>query len=381
MRIGTTTIIRRELALRSVSALSAAMIIACAVCMVLLAKDFAEASEAATRRIQRDIGLNIVILPPTTDLDGWWVDRMPQGSMPEAWIDRLEDQDVANRLVPMLLARVEVGDAEAILTGIAEERFKRGKSMKPVFGRTIGAGRVMLGAVVADSAGVAEGERVEISGRRLEVSRVLEPTGSDDDVRAWVDLAEAQSMLGLEGRINEIRALECQCSEDVEDPMAEIRAQLEPLVPGARIVRMNALADARQAQRRMAERFIEYALTPVVMLAGAIVGVLIILNVRDRRREMGVLIAHGCSRPSVWWTIMARTLLIALVGGALGWLFASLAADPIIRTITGSPAVNAFSIELLITCLLLTPLCASLMSFYPALIASMVDPARLMRTP
>jgi putative ABC transport system permease protein len=381
MTVSTTTIIRRELRFRWFSALAAISIVAAAVALVLCSQLFAAANEQATRRIQRDIGLNIVILPPQTELDAWWIDRMPKGSMPESWIDRLEDQDVANRLVPMLVARVELGAGEALLTGIAEERFKRGKGMKPVFGRSIEPGGITLGASAALGAGVSEGDSVTIRERTFTVSRILEPSGSEEDVRAWVDLADAQSVLEMPGRLNEIRAIECHCSEDVEDPLAAIREELAPIVPGARIVRMNALADARRSQRQMAERLLSRALPPGLVLAGVIIAMLALVNVRERRGEMGILMAHGRRRSSLAVIILARSFVIGILGGALGWTFAQLIGESITREIIGSGSMLPFDPAVLAASILFTPILCMLTALYPAMTAAMIDPARLMRTP
>jgi putative ABC transport system permease protein len=381
MTVSTTTIIRRELRFRWFSAFAAISIVAAAVALVLCSQLFAAANEEATRRIQRDIGLNVVILPPQTELDAWWIDRIPKGSMPESWIDRLQDQDVANRLVPMLVARVELGAGEVLLTGIAEERFKRGKGMKPVFGRSIESGGIILGASAALGAGVSEGDSVTIRERTFTVSRILEPSGSEEDVRAWVDLADAQSVLDMPGRLNEIRAIECHCSEDVEDPLGAIRAELAPIVPGARIVRMNALADARRSQRQMAERLLSRALPPGLVLAGVIIAMLAFVNVRERRGEMGILMAHGRRRSSLAVIILARSFVIGILGGALGWTFAQLIGESITRQIIGSGSMLPFDPAVLAASILFTPILCMLTALYPAMIAAMIDPARLMRTP
>lgn len=381
MRVSSVLLARRELAMRWVSAFAASLIVGAAVAMVLLAEAFATAAESATRIIQRDIGLNIVILPAQTDLDAWWIDRVPRGTMPADWVDRLEAQDVANRLVPMLVARVQIGAAEALLTGIDEEHFKRGKQMSPVFGRSIERGSIVLGALIAKSAGVNEGGTVQVKETSFTVSRVLEPTGSDEDVRAWVALADAQQTLGLDGRLNEIRALECHCSEGVADPLAELTAQLQPLVPGAKIVRMNALADARRSQRLLAERVLAYAVPPAIVLAGAIVAILAAVNVRDRRGEIGVLCAHGYSRTSVAVVVLVRALLIGIFGAVLGWAIAVSVGTPIADRIIGTGPGVSVDVLFLVAVVLLTPACTALASLGPAIAAALVDPARLMRVP
>lgn len=381
MSISLPTLVGREMTFRWITALYAVFIVAAAVAMVLLAEQFAAASENATRKIQRDIGLNIVILPPQTNLDAWWIDRLPTGSMPEAWIERLEDQDVANRLVPMLVARVQAGNGEILLTGIGSERFKRGNVMKPVFGRTIESGKVVLGALAGKVTGAREGDPLVIKGRSFTVERILEPMGSEDDVRCWMTLPDTQSLLGLEGRLNEIRAIECHCSEDVIDPLEAIRTELDPIVPGAGIVRMNALADARRAQRQMAARFIEYAIPPLLVLAGVIVAALAFMNVRERRNEMGVLLAHGYRRSTVASVILSRSFIIGLLGSVIGWAIVVLAGDYTIASIIGAGTSPSLDSTLLLATVFSTPILCALAALYPALVAAMVDPARLMRLP
>jgi putative ABC transport system permease protein len=376
MTISIGYLARRELACRWVSALAASAIVAAAVAMVLLAEFLAVASENETRRIQRDIGLNIVILPPETDLDTWWIERIPRGTMPADWIDRLEEQDVANRLVPMLVARVDIGHGEALLTGIEEERFKRGVAMKEVFGRSIENGMVVLGHLVARSAGVSEGELIEIKNHLFTVSRILEPEGSEEDIRAWVSLADAQKVLGLSSRINEIRALECHCSEEVADPLAALRAELNPLVPGAKIVRMDALADARRQQRQLAERVLDIAAPASIFLAALIIVLLASMNVRERRREIGVLRAHGYRQGSIAGLFLLRAIVIGLIGGALGWFVAFSSGN---RLISG--LALEFEPGPLLAALILATICAVIASLAPAIVAAMADPARLMRLP
>lgn len=253
--------------------------------------------------------------------------------------------------------------------------------MKPVFGRSIDPGNVVLGSLAGKVTGAREGEPLMIKGRSFNVGRILEPMGSEEDVRCWMTLADAQSLLELEGRLNEIRAIECHCSEDVNDPLEAIRTELDPIVPGAGIVRMNALADARRAQRQMAERFIEYAIPPLLILAAVIIAALAFMNVRERRNEMGVLIAHGYRRSTVASIVLSRSFIIGLAGAMIGWVFVVVIGDSVITSIIGSGKPPALDYTLLLATVFSTPILCALAALYPAIIAAMCDPARLMRLP
>ena len=62
-------------------------------------------SELAAQRtqiIQRDIGLNLRIIPADTDLEAYWIKGYAEGVMDQSLLSRIAEQEVANRLVPML---------------------------------------------------------------------------------------------------------------------------------------------------------------------------------------------------------------------------------------------------------------------------------------
>lgn len=341
--------------------------------------------EDSTRKIQRDIGLNVLVLPPGTDLAAYWETGIPDRTMPEDWMRPLEDQGVANRLIPVLKARVEVtslGDSagEAVvaeLLGVSNEVFKDGKAMKPVFGVDIPRGHVRIGSLIAERTRVQEGGSIGFLGRELVVERILAAGGNAEDARVYGRLEEVQGWLGLEGRIHEIQALECHCGEEVVDPLAELQGTLGPLLPGALVLRRRDAADARRNQRLIALRTARLG-TPVVATLGMLaVAILAALNLRERGIELALLRSLGWSRGAVGQLVLARSSALGGMGALLSIPIAIPLIDHFVPRVLGGPssaAADGLAIRLMLVgaC----ALAAGVAGAVPAAWAATQDPAR-----
>ena len=363
---------------RRTSALLTLLAVAVAVAVVNLLVLLLVAGEQETRLIQRDMGLNLLILPAATDPARYWALGYSPDSMPAEYIERVEGQEVANRLIPLLRRRVEWRGGEVMLTGIAPEVFKGGERMKPVFGMSLDAGTLVVGGAIARRLGLERGQQVELLGETFSVRTVLAETGTEEDVRVYADLADVQRLLDLEGRINEIQALECHCGEDVADPLATLRAELEVLLPGTRVVRKERAAEARRRQRLLAERFLAIGAPVVLLLCGLWIGTLAMLNVRERRAEIGVLRALGFGARSIAGLFLGRAALLGALGAAVGGLMGLW-----LGSLVGSSIFTRSSIEadagMLLIGLVAAPAFAALASLVPAALGATEDPAEVLR--
>jgi hypothetical protein len=115
------------------------------------------------------------------------------GVIDQSLLAAVRQQQVAHRLVPMLQRTIPWGDGEAILTGIGDEIFVGGESLKPVFGG-LGdvAGELTLGAIAASKRKLVDGDRVTALRREFLVKRALSSSGSIDDIRVYGDLTTVQ---------------------------------------------------------------------------------------------------------------------------------------------------------------------------------------------
>lgn len=379
--MNTITLVLAELKHRPISAFLTTLITAAAIAAVVFFIGLADLAATRTRIIQRDIGLNVRVIPADTDLERYWINGYSDGSIDAKLVDRLEEQDVANRLVPMLQRTIPWGDGEALLTGIGDERFKRGETKKPVFGGIVKESEtIVVGKTAAETKGLKEGDRVEILGRELEVKRILAESGSVDDVRVYADLETVQTILGMPGRLNEIRALECHCDESAADPEAELRTQLEKLLPGTMVIRQDREADARRKQRWLTDRIGTVA-TPVLMFL-AVAGVfgLAYLNAYQRRSEIGLLAAVGRSSLSIGMLIWLRAALLGIAGGLIGALCGWLLVAQFGNEFVGKgPGKLEVELSQLLIGSALGAIIASIGAVVPATLAARTDPAATLR--
>ena len=356
------SMVARELRWRWGSALLTAVLVAMSLATVLWADAVARGAADHTRRIQRDIGMNLVVLPKNTNASRWWLHHEVQGSLPASAVDRLEQSGLAGRLLPLVRRVVQVNGVDVLLTGMGRER-TGGK--KAVFEQAVGEG-VVLGSAVAAELGVAAGDRIPLPGGEMVVQDVLLEQGAVDDISVWMPLAEAQRRLGLEGRVTEIEALECRCDPSIQDPAAWIIARAAEAVPEAVVIRRHAPAEARRKQRALAE-----SIAGLVGPAGAVTGLLLVgglawLNTRARRAECGVLRALGWTRLELVGMLSGRWFVIGLLGAVLGLL---LAATLVIEM----SAMWWWS-------LLAAPTAAMSAGLLPVLRAAAADPVKALRT-
>lgn len=376
----TARLVLREVAHRRTSFALSLVAVVVAVALMVVTVQLGRAAEQETRVIQRDLGLNVLVLPAATDLDRYWSLGYSEHSMPADHLQRLADQEVANRLIPLLRRRVSWRGMEVMLTGIAGELFQGGRTMKPVFGMNIAPGELVLGGAVARHLDLGPGSGVQLLGQPFRVERTLAELGSEEDVTVYARLQDVQGLLDLEGRINEIRALECHCEEDAADPLAVLRAQLEPLLPGTQVIRRTRAADARRRQRLLAEGSLAASVPLVLALCALAVAALAAQNARERRAEVGILAALGHGGGRVAALFLGRALLLgvagALVGVLLGDGLARWAASSLLRFADGALQSDG---KLWLWALVLAPALTALASLAPALAAARRDPAEVLR--
>lgn len=373
-------LVLREVGFRRVAFLVGALGVAVGVALVLLLVSFTRASEHETRILQRDIGLNVRIVPEATDLADYWLEGFTRETMPAEYLERVSDQEVANRLVPLLARRVAWGGVDVLLTGIGGEVFQAGNAKKPVFGREVEAGTLVIGSAVAAALGVGRGDAGELLGEPFSVARVLAETGSEEDARVYANLADVQRLLDEEGRISEIHAIECHCEEDVADPLVLLRDELEALLPGTRVVRRESAADARREQRLLADKWVAVVAPVVVVLTGAWIGLLAYLNLRERRNELGVLFALGEPASAVGALVVLRSALLGTTGAVAGCALAvGLTRTMAPRLFDAGLRSAALEPGELATAVLAVAILSLFASLVPAALASTRDPAEVLR--
>jgi len=372
-----------ELNYHWVNTLMGVLGLAIAVGLLVSVRMTSQASERETRRVMRDMGFNLRIIPKSTDMDHFWANGFSDQTMPGETVKKLAAQRGVfvsfNHLTPTLEGRIELGGRMVWVTGIGETIVSAVDGRQPM-GFRIKPGEIFMGWAVAQRMGVKRGGSVELGGKRFQVERVLAEGGTDEDVRVFLALKEAQSVLGQPGRINEIKAIDCLCLTADKDPLAMLRKVIETALPEARVLQLRTLADARAKQRQMAERYARL-MVPMVFVVGLVWdGVLGWLNVRERRVEIGLWRAMGHGSGRIAGLFLGKAALTGLVGGLMGYALGTWVAlrfGPGIFQVTAKGLVPEAGLWVRVA--LVAPAFAVLASLIPTMKAMGQDPAEALR--
>jgi putative ABC transport system permease protein len=377
------SLILRELRHHRFNAALSLLGLVAAVALLVVIRLLTTAAERETRRVVRDLGFNLRIIPRETDPELFFATGYSDKTLPADAVQRLANGAQTfisfNHLTASLERRIPIGDRDALLTGLGPA-VVGGADKKQPMGFNIAPGKAHVGYLLARRLGAKPGAPLPVRGRLLTVEKVLVESGTDDDIRLFTSLSDAQAILDLPGRISEIKAIDCLCLTADQDPLTQLRAALAKLLPEAQVLQMRTMADARAKQRQTAERYSRFAIPLVLGIGAAWVGILAALNVRERRAELGLWRALGHGSGRIAALFLGRAALLGIAGAALGYLLGNaigLHYGPKLYPVTA----GGFASEpvLLGWALLVTPAFAALAAFLPAMIAVAQDPAETLR--
>jgi predicted permease len=170
-----------------------------------------------------------------------------------------------------------------------------------------------------------------------------------------------------------------RAASDPKSVIASVRRAVLEANPGAAVVRVETLDDARseavRPPRTVASLFGLFAILALV-IAVAGIGSMLMLSVRQRMREIGIRIALGASPADIVGTVLRQGLALAVAGFVLG-LGGALALTRLIRTLlfevapTDLPTYGAVSLVLLAS--------AAAACWVPGRRAAQIDPQLALR--
>jgi putative ABC transport system permease protein len=314
-------------------------------------------------------------------MDRFWVEGFSEETLSDSSAKTLAARPGLNysHLLPTLKRKVDWQGRATILVGIAEEVPPVDHKM-PSMSWVIERGTVFVGQALAARLDLRKGSTIDLLGKPFRVAACLPESGTDQDVSILGHLADVQALLGMDGLINEIQALDCVCLDRNRDSLDVLREQLAAALPEARVIQVRTLAGVRETQRRLVEDSIGVALPFVLVIAALWVGVLAWLNVRERWREIGILRALGHGSARIAALFLGKAVAVGLIGALIGyaagtWL--ALACGPEIFRLTGKGIAPLP--ELLAWALLGAPILAAVASLVPAAVAVAQDPAVALR--
>ena len=372
-----------EIGFRKLNALFSLLGLTLAVTVVVASQLLADADERETRRVTRDMGFNLRLISAETDLGQFYRDGFSRNEMDSAMLDRLATQltnNVSfNHLVGSLRREYTINGQDILLIGLSETYVAPGQGKKPM-GVVIKKGTIHIGSEVARKQKKKRNDTMYLGERQFTVANDPIETGTPDDITIFTRLEDVQSVLRLEGKINEIEAIDCLCLTADQDPLAILRQEIGNFLPEVQVVQMRTLADARAKQRQTREKVNQFVLPWVLVACAVWVALLAVLNVRDRRQEIGILRALGKGGGRIAGLFLGKAALLGLMASVFGAAFgtwAILEFGPSLFPVT-KKAIQA-SPTLVWQMVVATPVFAAFVSFIPAMLAVSHDPAESLR--
>ncbi len=369
----------REITHRFPGFLLGLLAVVAAVALYVGLETMGRASYTETKRLMRNLGFNLLIIPEGSDMADFWAADFADSDMPEDYVRRLAQTPgmSADHYVATLQKKVLHQGHEILLTGILPERSAIDAAKKTPMGFSIAPGECYVGHAIAESLGLEPGGTITVLGKELTVARRLLEDGSKQDIRIYAHLHEVQELLGMEGRINAIEALHCLC---VGDALPALKQEITKVLPGTHVTELRNIAAARSQTRAMVEQHVEFIVATVLVVAAAWIAFLALLNVRERRQEIGILRALGFGSSHIAALFLGRALLMGLLGALLGFFVGTAVAMHYgagMFKLTFAEVRPSY--DLLIPTLLVAPLIAALAGLLPTVIAISQDPAVVLR--
>jgi len=331
-------------------------------------------------------GANILIVPRTENLSLTYGGMSMGGVSFE--LEEIRESELAKltsirnarniaALGPMVLGVVPVDGRRILMAGVD---FNAAGILKPwwhVQGGLPDENGVLLGAEAARVLNLKTGDYLAVNDRRLAVSGVLEPTGSQDDQLAFAMLATAQQVFNKPGRISmaEVAALCKDC------PIEEMVQQISEVLPGAKVMAIQQVVKSRMEMLAQFKHF-SYGISGVILFIGALVVLVTMMgSVRERTDEIGIFRAIGFRQSHIMRIIFLEAGIISGLAGVIGYLLGLGSARAALSLFgEGHSGHVPFDPGLAAGALILALALGLIASAYPAAMAARMDPNEALRS-
>lgn len=379
------SLVIKELFYRKISSIIILLTVIIASTVSVAIYTLSKASEDETRKIMREQGLNLYFFPKGTNL----IDFYSANStllFPEAYVDTLacsKTFDAVRHLTGILQVKYpdwkdpNGSSHQILLMGYKDEAMQRYLPKQETMGYDVKQGTVHVGSLV--SRNIPDGSPFTITGvdgreYSFIIAKRLEEGKGMSDQGVSFNLADLQQLLGMPGKINKIEALGCVCRDG---RINNARKQVQAIFADLEVTEMSSIADARENQRVMMNRYGAFIIPFVVLTCLLITGLLFYQNIVARTKEIGILKAMGTGTSSIMLMIISKACLIGLAGGLAGFFLGTFVAEYFGSEIFRFTAMNIRPVwSLFRITLVLFPVLWMLASWVPALLASRIDAAR-----
>ena len=154
---------------------------------------------------------------------------------------------------------------------------------------------------------------MELLGKKFQVLAILPPTGTVDDSRVFAHFHAVQRLANVGEVVSAIEVLGC-----CEDAAGQLVPELSKLLPDCKVVTISQIVQTQVGVNRLMARASVVVLVVLTLVGGASVLGTISSNVRERRREIGTLMALGATPGFVLRLFLLKATWLGSVGGLGG---------------------------------------------------------------
>jgi putative ABC transport system permease protein len=341
------SIVWKEIRERPLSMLTSAVIIVLGVAALVAIRHVTLASEQDVKSQLASLGANVLILPQGADLQDYYAADENGKTLPEENAAKilLESLPGVEELSPKLCVQAAIDKQPVSLVGILpQSEFEAQSAWQSVgmFTKTkhvgctkanggadksdlpealatartvqvLGKDEAIVGADVAERHELMAGQWLFLLGERFKLIAILPRTGTVDDSRVFAHLHAVQRLANTGEVVSAIEVMAC-----CEEAAGDLVSQLAALLPDCKVVTISQVVATQVNVNRMMRGVSWFALAVLVVVGGASVAGTIAANARERRREVGTLMALGATPGLVARLFLAKALLLGLGGGIVG---------------------------------------------------------------
>lgn len=400
------TIVWKELWERPTAMITSVLAILLGVAALVAIRHITVFSEKEVERQLGSLGANILVLPKAASLQDYYSADQNGQTIPEERVADIMLSGLAGveKLSPRLCVPAQIGDQQVSLTGIlpqselhamnkwqtvslfdnkhagckkascgpsAEDKLPDALTTRRAI-EQLGDHELVVGNDVSQRLKLKAGSSVVILGNQFRVLATLAPSGTLDDTRIFAHLHTVQKLAKTGEVVSVIEVMGC-----CEDAAGQLTNQLATLLPDSRIVTISQVVQTQVGVNRLMARSSVFVLAVLVLVGGATVASAMSSNVRERRREIGTLMALGATPGLVSRIFLLKATWLGITGGIGGCLVGTALAvclGPYWAGVTVSPLLGLGAIA--IAAALVTTWMAA---YWPARQAANLDPCTCFR--
>lgn len=356
-------IVFKELQQRRVRLIIGFLVIFLAITVIVAIQSVTVSSRVAVAKQLRRLGPNMFVLPRSLSLSDFYTANYGDSQMPESYIYRLRGAELegVEGVKGMLSIPIKLNNNSAIVTGILSN-----KTM------LIDQNEVFLGSEIAKLLNLKQGILLSIKGQEFKVTKVLPEKGTIDDVRVYLFLTVAQKIFKKKKVINVIEIV-----SSMPKNIERLTEEIEALLPGTKVVSKRRIAQAQARTMAALKKYSLILLIIIVFIGGLSITNYMYINVRERRKEIGTLMAMGATPGLILKVFLQKAILLGVGGGIGGYIFGTLLAIILgsqIVKVPVKPLPGWFIWSIIIA--VIFSLCSSVI---PAKVAANLDPARILQ--